>query len=89
LKYRELEQLYQQFLTYGGYPAVATESDPVEKQAILKDLVNPLRAIEIKFNGSGWKERSQKLFIRAYPGVPVEMFAWQDPIPGKAFLQLQ
>ena len=40
LKYREMERLYQEYLTYGGYPVVVMEPDVNEKQKIPQDLVN-------------------------------------------------
>lgn len=56
---------------------------------IITDGINLQRAIEIKFNGSGWKEQSQKLFLKSYPGVPVEMYAWQDHGYGKPLIRLK
>jgi len=39
LSYREIFHLFEEYLTYGGYPAVVLEKDRNEKKEILNDLV--------------------------------------------------
>jgi uncharacterized protein len=39
LSYRNIFQLFEEYLTYGGYPAVVLENDPDEKRELLNDLV--------------------------------------------------
>jgi predicted AAA+ superfamily ATPase len=55
---------------------------------ILIDGIDPSLAIEVKFNGTGWKEHSQKLFLKSYPGVKLRLIAYHSDDPDKLLLRL-
>jgi predicted AAA+ superfamily ATPase len=67
LKYRILEKLFDEYLVYGGYPAVVLEKDYYEKKLILKDLVKTyLKRDVFDAHDSDYLKVSQLLKVLAF-----------------------
>jgi predicted AAA+ superfamily ATPase len=58
----EIMELFDEYLVFGGYPAVALENDPDEKIALLKDLKNSFLKSDIEEAGIINSEAFVKLF---------------------------
>jgi len=62
-----IRQLFSEYLTYGGYPAVAIEKDPSEKKEILRDLVRTyLKRDVFDANDSDYLKVVQLLKVLAF-----------------------
>lgn len=55
---------------------------------ILVDGLNPSSAIEVKFNSSGWKASSGKLFLKTYPTADLRLIAYQSDDPGSSLFRM-
>ena len=47
----EIEQYFFEYIKYGGYPSVVLEADPVEKEAILEEMVNSYINFDVRKAG--------------------------------------
>lgn len=59
----ELVEIFNEYLVFGGYPAVALEKDRVEKIALLKDLKNSFLKKDIDESGIANRDAFFKLFV--------------------------